>query len=1337
MSKQIYAWKRFWCSRQGNINLADDGYLYDPDAEWGKVYNPDLVSLEEIADVPCLILLGEPGIGKSQELGNLKTLTEKKICDPRQVLELNLRSCTNLKEDLFKDDTFINWLGDTYHLYLFLDSLDEGLLSVPNIATGLIDELCKNKYQNHFDRLHIRIACRTFIFPAILEEGLKELWQEDRIAIYELAPLRRVDVIDAANADNLSSCDFLKEVRQKNVVPLAIKPLSLRFLLNTYHHNDGQFPSNQKIDELYLKGCELLCTEINSSRQSSNKTGNLDSKQRLIVAARIAAITIFTNRFAVWTTIDLGNVPIEDVCLQALCAGCENSNGREFDITEKIIKEVLDTGLFSSRGLNRMGWAHQIYAEFLAAWYLKQHEISLAQITELIFSSEDPDRELIPQLHETAAWLASMRVDVFQKIITTDPDVLLRSDIPTDTSIRKLIVDNLLQQYEARKLFDRDRNNYRNCAKLNHPELDTQLRFYICDSSKQVDARDLAIDIAEICERSELQEDLLNLAFDSSQPIDLRVSAVKAIGSIGDAYTKLKLKSFAIEQIPDDESDGIKGYSLQALWPDLITVAELFQVLTPPKKRNVFGAYQMFLEYQMVAKLYPDDLVVALDWLALQGVRCFGHPFEKLGDDILLKAWENFDLPGVLKGFTKVALIQWREHQSIITDGYHSRQQQFALSSSHNAKKRHTLIKQVVLIISETDEEPSFLFGRLTKNILVIDFCWMLEMLQFSNCEKVQKIWTQLITWGFLGCQDASQIDTLILATQTNNILCREFGSYFEAIDLNSDLAARLKAQYLEMEEMNKHYQLPLLEPPPKDRVVQCLEQLELGNISVWWDLNRQMTLRSDSQYYGDELELDLTKLPGWLEAGEITQNRIIEGAKLYVQQQDDIDYEWIGTDTFNRPALAGSKALQLLLQEDPNFLDRLPSEIWKKWSSILIASPRSNHDEYYLELVKRAYLNAPEESLHTLLKLIDKENLKYDYLFAIDRFDKCWDEQLKLALLEKVKDPNLKPKYVGQLLEWLLKRGAREAKDFAKSLICFPLPLAEKDRERTLIGAKLLVENSDPSSWSFIWSLIQQDLSFGCQVIELAASRSSQGIELDISEQQLADFYIWLVHQYPYDEDPDYSNDIMAHCVTNRECIAGLRNSVLFQLKERGNLQSCTEIQRLIQELPDITWLGRTLIDAKANMRRKTWQPPLPEDILQIVDSQLKKLMTEQSNPNFSGATFNAPVNFASNYGNQAQNINIETTEQNFDLILADFKQFISDLQAQHPNVNTPELATQTIVSQAKQLPPARLQNFLSLKRLWNGTKKATLKAGEHLAENNIWGKAGIGFLEGVSDDT
>jgi predicted NACHT family NTPase len=1209
MSETGYDWKRFWCPRSGSIKLADDGYLYDPDAE-GKAYNPDLVSLEAIAHLPCLALLGEPGIGKTRALKAEQDEIANKIQEQgNQALFLDLRSYGSeerLVHELFNNPKFTAWQAHTHQLHIFLDSFDECLLRIDTLAMLLVDKL--KEYRSSVQRLYLRIACRTAVWSIALEKGLKEIWGENHVGVYELAPLRRVDVSKAANGKGFPADNFLKEIEHKDIVPLAIKPITLKFLLNIYHRHNGQFPPGQKLYELYLEGCKLLCEEVNESYQASNRAGNFDSDQRLIVAARIAAVTIFANRFAVWTGVDQGEVPAEDVLLKRLRFGCEKANGREFEVTREALKEVLDTGLFSSRGSNRMGWAHQTYAEFLAAWYLEQHEVPLKQIRQLIFSSEDPDRKLVPQLHETAAWLASMRLDVLQEIVKTDPDVLLRTDVPTDAGVRTSIVDNLLTQYEEGKLFDRGRNNYRHYAKLKHPGLVEQLRPYICDSSKQINARDLAIDIAEVCEVSELQDELVNLALDSLQSIYLRVSAAKAISLVGNAITRLKLKLLAIKQLPEDEDDRLKGYALQALWSGQLTAEELFQALTPPKKINFFGSYQWFLNHKLVPQLQPDNLVVALNWLGGQGLRCSGHPFEKLGDAILFKAWENFDLPGVAESFTQVALVQWREHQRIITHDSKMKEQ-LAASLLQDSRKRRTLIKQAVSIVAGVEEDPFFLISSLTENVLVSeDIYWMLESLHGSNCEKVQKIWAQLIQWSF-NRQDAKQIDAIIAATQVNRILQEIFAPYSSSIELDSAQANQLKSNYLRMQEMqDRRRNPPLLDPPPKEIVLQRLEKLEAGDLNAWWQLNMEMTLKPDSTHYGSDFELDLTELPGWQEADEATQRRIIEGAKKYIQQQDDIDYRWIGTNTFNRPALAGYRALQLLLQESSVFFQNLPSKIWQRWAPVIIAAPNQDQDSY-LELVKYAYLNAPEEFIKTLITLINKENQEHDYLSVINRLDKCWDKRLKLTLLEKAKDPSLKPKCIGQLLEKLLEQGLTEARDFAQSLLTFPLPLAENEREKALIAAKVLVENSDPLSWSFIWALVQQDSSFGREVFERVDYDYFHGIQLNLTEAQLANLYIWLVRQYPYYEDPDLS-DPEDSVITPRKMIVDLKRIVLNQLTEKGTHQACAEIERIIQELPDITQLKRILIEAQANMRRNTWQPPKPKEFLQLVFNQDKRLV-------------------------------------------------------------------------------------------------------------------------------
>ena len=462
-----------------------------------------------------------------------------------------------------------------------MDSLDECLLQIKKLATILVDEL--SDYPDQIHRLTLHLACRTAVFPSVLEQGLKKLFVESSVGIYELDPLRRKDVTEAARAEGIDPNPFLEEVYRKSIVPLAIKPITLKFLLNNYRRHNGQFSENQRLHELYIEGCRCLCEETNESRLASHAEGNLNVEQRLMLAARIAAVTVFSNRFAIWTGVDRGDIPDEDVLLRRLCTGHEVASSKEFEITDSAIKEVLDTGLFSSRGEQRMGWAHQTYAEFLAAWYLVQHNTPVYSFLNFSRSPEDLDQKLVPQLHETAAWLASMRSDVLEEIIKTDPDVLLRSDIPTDPSLQEAITFTLLTQYEQEIFFDKERTNYHLYWKLKHPNLAEQVRPYIVDCSRQIDARDTAIDIAEVCGLSELQDELVNLVLDSSESIELRVSAAKAISSIGNSNSRLRLKPLAVNQLLEDEYDRLKGYCLRAVWNEHLTAQELFDALTPPK----------------------------------------------------------------------------------------------------------------------------------------------------------------------------------------------------------------------------------------------------------------------------------------------------------------------------------------------------------------------------------------------------------------------------------------------------------------------------------------------------------------------------------------------------------------------------------------------------------------------------------------------------------------------------------------------------------------------------------------------------------------------------------
>lgn len=1125
-----------------------------------------------------------------------------------------------LDSKLFKSKKFTDWLDGEHRLHIFLDSLDECLLQIKKIATLLVDEL--RDYHDQIHRLTFRITCRTAVFPSVLEQDIKEIFGENSIGIYELAPLRRKDVMEAAKAEGIEPDAFLQEVKIKSIVPLAIKPITLKFLLNTYRRHNGQFPENQRLHQLYLEGCRCLCEETNDSRIASNTKGALDVDQRLIVAARIAAVTVFANRFAVWTGIDRGDVPNEDVLLRKLCTGHEVANSKEFEISESAIKEVLDTGLFSSRGEQRMGWAHQTYAEFLAAWYLVQHKTPIHSILNFSRSPEDPNNKLVPQLHETAAWLASMRPDVLEEIIKTDPDILLRSDIPTDVSLRETIVSNLLTQYEEESFFDKERINYHSYWKLKHANLAEQLRPYIVDYGRQIDARDTAINIAEVCELSELRDELVNLALDSSESIHLRVSAASAIASIGDEQARVKLKSLATREILEDEYDQLKGYSLRAVFPNYLTIQELLNSLTRPKKRNFTGSYEIFLNYELARTLQPDVLVTSLKWVEQQGLRCFGHPFDRLADTILYKAWENFDLPGVAEQFARVAIVQWKEYQRIITQDSEL-QEKFKVDLLNHPQRRYKLLEQAIAIVADLGEDPDFLLSSVTETmILKGDIFWMLGRLQNSISLGTQRIWSQLIQWSF-DRNDAQEIDAIVTAIQTNEFLREELKPYFEPIEIHSEKAAQLEADYRKhYERKNRRNVPPPLDPPPKERVLQLLELLESGDLSAWWRLNMEMTLKPDSRHYTDEFEPNITKLPGWQEADKPTRDRIVNGAKEYIRRQDQIETEWIGKNKLNRPALAGCRAFLLLFLEASDFLETVLPETWKRWAPVIIAFPCSNqHENNYLDLVRLTYSKACREVVETLLLLIDKDNEQHDYIFITRRFKKCWDKYLKSVLLEKAKDESLKPKCMGQLLEELLEHKLDEAREYLQTLVFLPLPLDEDERQRVIIASKVLFDHATSSSWSVVWSVLQQDPDFGRELIEAVANRSDpSGTRSKLNEKQLADLYIWLVRQYPHNQDPDHSNDVMAHVAGTRESVANLRDGTLEQLKNFGTPHACNEIQRIAQEFPELTWLKKTLIDAQNIMRRKTWEPPSPDEFLQIISlvraQTMKKILFLASNP-------------------------------------------------------------------------------------------------------------------------
>jgi hypothetical protein len=582
-----YDWQRFWIPQTGVLDLTDAGFLRDP---VGDHFGPDaLLSLSDLQGYRALALLGEPGIGKSSELQREHERIAALMGDTRpQSLYVDLKvssSEESLRRRIFESPTFKAWKMGAGDLFLHLDSLDEAMLRVETLASILVEEL----QAVPSDRLSIRIACRTAVWPAgILGKAFTNIWEEAAVGVFELAPLRRGDVLTALAAHGIDADGFVRDLFGAHAVPFAIKPLTLDMLIKIYQRH-GSLPSSTA--ELYRQGCLKLAEEMNISRSETGRRGRLNGPQRFRLAGRIAAGTVLGGRVAIWTGAEV-DCPAQDVPISRLSGAMEQGDFASFTASDGDLREVLDTGLFSSRGDHRMGWAHQSYGEFLAAVYLKDKRVPTHTILQVL---THPTGGLIPQLAVMAAWTASLSAELRASVIAADPWALLHGDLSNWEALDlELLTRSMLDHVEQGRFYEHFFGMIETYAKLRHPGLVAQLRPVIVSRSLKPATRRIALNIAERCGLKELEPEIMNVVLDGSDNHAVRAMAVAALRRCGHASGLSQLLVLARGDARDDPQDEIKGYALDLLWPAHISTADLFALLKPSDP-SFFGGYANFM----------------------------------------------------------------------------------------------------------------------------------------------------------------------------------------------------------------------------------------------------------------------------------------------------------------------------------------------------------------------------------------------------------------------------------------------------------------------------------------------------------------------------------------------------------------------------------------------------------------------------------------------------------------------------------------------------------------------------------------------------------------------
>ena len=541
------------------------------------------------------------------------------------------------------------------------------------------------------ERLLLRIASRTFDWSQLLESTLEASFSD--LKVVGSLPLRREDVraIAAELCDDPDA--FLRAVVDARASAFASRPQTLRMLARSFER-DGTLP--ERAAALYDRGTRSLAEETNEGRLESRLDGLLTVDERIALACRVAAGLTFGRSAAIWTGRQ-DEVGSDDLLIATIAEGSEPTSSGSVTVTEDAVKDVLSTGLFTSTGPRRLGFAHASFGEYLGAAWIVANGLSDDKVRALLVG---PDGRARPQLRVVAAWLVAIAPDRFGWLTAVDPEGFLgQIDLPT-AELRFAVIDGLFMDASRREWGFGERVDG-----LNHPAIAEQIRPNLADGS--TDQRLLAIKLARDCEIVELLPELISLTLDPAQDDRLRTRAGYAAISIGSGAPFPDLVPLVREDSVrgDDVTDELLAVGLTASWPHAIGAADVLSVLRAPKLDNLYGGYRRFVG-EFAKGLQPQDLSVAIAWLEAHLEEIDSGDFAELADAIIgLAAAADID-DDIAAALGRIAAARALNYQGLVFGRGFNRPDRDALTPESRRRLANAIIDRttndtVVLYLSD------------------------------------------------------------------------------------------------------------------------------------------------------------------------------------------------------------------------------------------------------------------------------------------------------------------------------------------------------------------------------------------------------------------------------------------------------------------------------------------------------------------------------------------------------------------------------------------------------------------------------------------------------------
>jgi hypothetical protein len=1199
-----YPWDRYWVDRDTSSEWFGFDLRPDPESIFATAF--PLVRIEDLDHIPLLILVGQPGMGKSTVIEDELTRLAAAGFETERVDLGGVDTGELLRQDLGQSSAIQAWRGGA-GLYLFIDSLDRALVELSTVHRVL--EAGLRSGAAAMERLRVRIACRSADWDDAVRDRLVGLWpersEEERpptAMTLELQGLSGADVRAAAQAEGLNGDWLLEEITNKGAEALAGTPITLKMILSTVA--DAGVLSTRT--ELYRRAVQVLADEHDPLlRLERRDMPGPDSL--LALAARSAAALLLCDRAAVSDATDPRPT---DVSLDELRGGLERpfyADGPSISVELESLRAPLSTGLLRLDGQRRAVFAHHTYAEYLCAMWLAHGPLSVGQVESLLVNPHDPQRRLLSHLRDVAGWLAALRPDVFGSLIATQAEVLLRGDLSLlEPEAKAVLVEALLERASEERIDRWDRRVRDNLGRLGFPGLRQLLQALIRDRSAPLEQRQLAISLAETNRLTAAQDELAALALDRNEVAYLRDDAARALARVGDVEHRQQLIPLAVTPLQEDPDDEIKGAALSGVWPGLINTKKLLSGLHPPKRRNLFGAYKYFLLHA-AQDIPEEDLAWALQWAAEQPRE--HHPTDSLSDfvdDIVRRGWQAVGREDVAQALAKLFAKRLAEHHDLIGRELGGRNVTPVLD---NDLGRRQIVERLTPYIGEDGVHPRWVAMSQPPLLRPQDAGWLCERVLADPDKRRRELWADLLESCFW--PETWPVEVVLETAERSPVLADRLKFWLGAVDLDSPEAALGRKRHAQVNPEASEAEDDGEKPVDVDVVIaEMLERFEGGDRDAWWHLNLELLWdRWGKQRNSSELEPRIVRMPGWGRADQATRSRLLNAASVYLEERDANPAAWLAEDKGWRPAWAGYRALVLLREERPQALRALCDERWAAWAPAIVSFPRSSEPDtaVHVAVLRGLQQAAPAALIHWAMEKVRLDDAREADPWRIGHLRPVLDyEGLAAGLLEMAASRQLRPATRLYIFGLLLEAGVEGAA--AAALKILETNAAAGDDDELVVGLmEELLRRAPSEAWPVVWPIMQRDPAIGRRAVEGIASYESFEAGVELAESAVADLYVWLEEQYPHAADPEMQE---AGFVSPRQQLAWWRERLLEVLVQRRTAEAVVQLRRLQGRLPHLPHLSSRARAAETAYADEKWLPPTPRALIALTAAQERRLV-------------------------------------------------------------------------------------------------------------------------------